>query len=174
MSVGGTLSYAGGNCPAGTTCTGSNFGMLTLPVNIIFSDALGTNTTSSPVSVTDDWLFGVPAASAGASITGEQISLSNFTVGAAVDSFTLYRLNGSSPRTLIGTGTPNGPLSQLIIDPSVSAGSYELEVTAHLNANSTGNYTADLVAAAPAPAPLASVLLLSGLGGLFTLTRRRA
>jgi hypothetical protein len=172
LAWGGSVSYTGGNCPTGTSCTGTAFGALTLPVNITFTDNLGTNSTGSSVQTTDNWTFSVPAASASATVTGDQIDLQNFSFTGTVDSFTLYAVNGNT-LTTVASGTPTNPFSSVILDASVSAGNYELQVVSTLAAGSTGSYTGVLVAAAPVPLPGAAWLLMSAVAGLGSLKRRR-
>jgi hypothetical protein len=90
-----------------------------------------------------------------------------------VDSFTLYAVVGGIPTTIIASGTILNPFNTIILDPSLLAGNYDLQMVAHLNANSTGSYTGLLVAAAPVPLPASAWLLVSVLVGFAVLARRR-
>lgn len=177
-TLAGTLSFTGAS---GTCSVGScNFGALTLPVNISFTDNLGLNNTGAPMMTTDDWLFSVPLASGGASVTGDQISLSSFTISGTVQSFALYSVGAGNVLTLVPGQTDlvsgfsgtlaNGPL---LLNPSITGGNYDLRVVSSLQAGAVGSYSGVLVAAAPVPLPVGGWLLLSGLGGLGALGRRR-
>jgi hypothetical protein len=167
-----TVSYTGGNCPAGTSCPGTSFGTLTLPVDIVFSDNLGGPFTTIQ-NVTDNWTFSIPASSASASITGDQLDLTSFASTGTVDSVTLYSVGANNSLTTIATANVLNTFHQLILDPSVTGGNYELSVVSTLNANAVGSYTGVLVAAAPVPLPPALPMLLSGLCGLGLLARGR-
>ncbi len=169
-----TVSYTGtdnGSTVSGSTTT---IGGLMGPSNIAFTDVLSQNTSSSPVTTTDDWSFSLPASIFGGTVTGDQISLANFAVAGVVDSFALYSGTASGSHTLLVTGTPTGSFSSYVLDDLTHSGNYYLEVTSTLGPSSIGSYTGTLVAAImPVPAPGTLPLLISGIAGLGLLSRRK-
>lgn len=170
----GTTSYTGGNCTT-LSCSGTSFGMLSVPTSITFTDQLGQNTGTTAVTSTDNWTFTLPAVSLGATVTGEQIDLSSFAVSGTVDSFALYSVGAGNVLNLILGGTINTPFSQIILDPLVTGGSYQLSVQSTLNPGSIGSYTGTLVAAA-VPEPESWLTLAGGLAllaGAVAVRRRR-
>jgi hypothetical protein len=167
-----SCTYAGTTGTVGTFA----FGTLTVPTSVTFSDNLGTNDTGAALVTTDNFTFAVPTSSAGASVTGDQINLNNFSVTGTLDSFTLYSVTASGAIiSTIATGTQANPFTSILLDPSVTGGLYELQIVATLASQSTGSYSGVVEVAAPAVAPLPpSVwLMASALLGLGLLSRRR-
>ena len=163
-----TQTYTGANCGA-PSCVGNNFGNLTLPANVTFSDnPLSQGTT------TDDWYFMVGPSALGTSITGDQVSFTMpINVSGTVDSFQLWTTNGLGGPLAheIASGTVTSQFSQYILDPSISNGDYALVVQSTVNPLSTGNYTGSLVAQA-VPLPASGWLLGGALGCLALLGLR--
>jgi hypothetical protein len=130
----------------------------------------------------DDWVFTISGASAN-SITST-IDLGSLQVSDL--QVRLYALGGNELPTL---GAPSGGVidswsapisgpglsgSYSVISPTtLSAGTYVLEVRGNVTGTSGGSYSGTLNLA-PVPLPAAIWLLLSGLGGLGTIARRRA
>ena len=161
-----TTYYTGGNCAAGASCSGTDFGSLGLPVNIAFYDQDITPGTTA----TDDWTFTLPAAdlAAGASVTGFQINLQNLAFSGTLESVNLF---DADTHVQLAAGTGSTQFESLTA--SLDGGNYYLEIKGAVDVGSTGSYSGVLVAS-PVPVP-ASVWLMAG--GLllcgWTLRRER-
>ncbi|MBV8144540.1 MAG: VPLPA-CTERM sorting domain-containing protein [Gammaproteobacteria bacterium] len=175
-SYANTLTYTGGNCPAGCSITGSgtgpnveNFGSLTPPTTVTFSDQ---NLTAGQ-TVIDQWEFSVPQSVFSGTVTGEQINLNNFTISGTVDTFDLYSGTPGSG-TLIAGDTVSGSFNHMILATLLAGGNYYLQVQATDGSSSSGFYAGGMVLA-PVPLPASAWLLMSALGGLALLgtSRRR-
>jgi len=175
LTITGTDAGSPINGGTGIIQGSSSIGNLMTPSNITFTDVLNA-TGASAVTTVDDWSFTVPAAVFGATVTGDELSLSSFTFsGNLVDTFTLFKGSPGSG-TVIDSGSGGLP-GQFVLGTITSAGNYYLEVTATLAANSTGSYTGTLVAAAlSAPEPASLGLMGAGMCAVFAtmLLRRRA
>jgi hypothetical protein len=143
-----------------------------------------TPITASPGSAWgfyDDFLFSVPTGVSTDSVTST-INLGNLSISNL--EVRLYSESGNSPPVL---GTPNGTVwsswsspisgpgftgSYSVLDTDLSAGTYVLEVRGNVTGSSGGSYSGTLNVA-PVPLPAALPLLLSGLGMLGGLARRR-
>jgi hypothetical protein len=159
-----------GSTPAAPINT-IELGSLSNPVNVAFSDNLGSNSSGGPILTTDNYTFMVPSTSASATISGDQVWLNNVGFSGTVDSFSLIDL---STGTTVAQETPLSPFTGLLLDPSLAAGLYELQVKATLNAGATGSYDGVLVAnASPVPLPATAWMMLCGLGAVAVLTRQR-
>jgi hypothetical protein len=127
----------------------------------------------------DDFIFSVPSSAAADSITSTinlgTLSISNLEVR-------LYSEAGNSPPVL---GTPNGTVwsswstpisggtgSYSVLNADLGAGTYVLEIRGDATGSSGGSYSGTLNVA-PVPLPAALPLLVSGLGFLGSMSRRR-
>ena len=171
-----SVSFSGTDAGSPVSGTTTNIGSLSGPSNIVFTDTLSPNTSSSSLTTTDDWSFSLPPSVFAGTVTGDQIWLKNFQISGVVDSFALYSgLVGSG--TLIATGMPTGSFSSYLLDSLTSSGNYYLQVQATLapgspSAPTLGSYTGTLLAA-PVPLPMSLPLLMSGLASLGLWSRRR-
>jgi hypothetical protein len=155
----GTLTYTGTDCtasPACATATGA-LGMLTLPVNIAFTDTFSTGETPT----TDKWSFTIPAANAAATGSGVEFGADGTT--GTITSFRLYTSLGA----LVEKGN-SGKGKEVFVIPTttLAAGSYILQILA------SGTYSGTL-SATSVPLPASAWLMMSGVAGLLVLARRR-
>jgi hypothetical protein len=175
-----------------TTGSGVNT-TLAVPGSHTFGDTLGS--LSTPVYTTgsgqtfefyDDYVF---------TITGANVNVltSSINLGSllGLDSFQvrLYSAAGNATLPVFGTpatGTlleawsvpvnlgPSTGLIALLPEYQLNPGTYVLEVRGNVSGQFGGSYSGVMnLAPAPVPLPAAAWLLLSGLGGLGALGRRR-
>lgn len=129
----------------------------------------------------DDFIFSVTGPASVDSVTSTinlgSLSVSNLEVR-------LYSEAGNSPPVL---GTPNGTVwsswstpisggltgSYSVLNTDLAAGNYVLEVRGNVTGSSGGSYSGTLNVA-PVPLPAALPLMLSGLGMVGAMARRRS
>ena len=161
----------------GTPTTGSNWGSLTPPTSVTFSDTFTTNSGTAPASILDNWTFSVPSSAfTGTTITGEQINFSNFTLSGVLDTVSIYAGTVGSA-TLLKTWAPatTGTYSGVVNYTITAAGNYYLQVAGTQAVGTVGGYSGVFVAATAVPEPANWLLVLAGFGllGLIQIRRRR-
>ncbi|MBV8341725.1 MAG: FxDxF family PEP-CTERM protein [Gammaproteobacteria bacterium] len=144
-----------------------------------------TAITGAPNQYTfyDDYLFSIPVGAASDSITST-IDLNNVYNINGLD-VRLYQYStgtngsGTSVNPVLVLGTPNGTVYEStnsggtdMLNATLAAGTYVLEVRGVVTGSSGGEYAGTLQVA-PVPLPAALPLLISGLGLLGGLVRRR-
>ncbi len=182
-----TLSYE--ETANGITGSGVGTNYLSLPVVDRYGNTLGASpgliaAAGSPgFSFYDDYVFTV-ASSVVDSVTSE-IDLGSLSIGNLEER--LYSISGNSLPVI---GTPSGfqtawttPISftagttsgmQTVLSPTtLSAGTYVLEVRGNVTGAAGGGYSG-AIDLQPVPVPAALPLMLSGLGLLGGLLRKRA
>jgi hypothetical protein len=176
-----------------TTSAGSSaFGTISAPTNpgnFTYSDSW-TAAQTTPVTGTssgffDDFVFTISPGQV--DLLTSSISLGNFLgiSGMKVELYD-YAANGSvtplETTPLPGTGYdpwsstvafPGGTSTVSVLQPvTLHAGTYVIEVKGTASGSSGGNYTGSLNLT-PVPVPATAWLMLSGIGGLGIMSRRR-
>jgi hypothetical protein len=183
------LSYTA--TASGTNGSGANT-LLAVPGSHTFGNTqtslvtpVYTTSGGSSFEFYDDYVFSIGGATA--NVLTSSINLGNFL---GLDNFQvrLYELAGNTPLPAFATpaggtliqvwSTPinyspgmTGLLS-VIPEHTLNSGTYVLEIRGNVSGISGGSY-AGVMNLAPVPLPAAAWLLLSSLGGLGALTRRK-
>jgi hypothetical protein len=181
-----SLSYE--QTASGVTGNGAGTAFTTLPVSDGYTNTLGAATGSVPGSpgftFGDYYVFTVAAATAD-SVTSE-INLGTLSIADLEERVYSVPTNATQP---VVTGTPSGfqtnwttPVSfsaggesgmLTVMDPTtLAAGTYVLEIRGDVSGSGGGTYSG-VLNLNPVPLPAALPLILSGLGLIGGLVRRR-
>jgi hypothetical protein len=185
-----TLSYTATS--SGTSGPGTNT-LLAVPGSHTFGNSQGSLTT--PVYTTgggqsfefyDDYVFSISGANA--NVLSSSINLGNF-LGLENFQVRLYELAGNTPLPQFGaplggtlleswsTSINFSPgvsgIVNVIPEHALGAGSYVLEVRGNVSGLAGGSYTGQMNLVPAVPLPAAVWFLVSGLGGLGALVRRK-
>ncbi len=176
-----------------TTSAGSSpFGTISAPANpgnYTYSDSWSAPQTTSVTGTTsgffDDFVFTINPGQV--DLLTSSISLGNFLgiSGMKVELYDYAANGGVTPletTPVAGTGYdawsstvafPGGTSTVSLLQPvTLNAGTYVIEVKGTANGTSGGNYTGSLNLT-PVPVPATAWLMLSGIGGLGIMSRRR-
>ncbi len=172
--------------PSGPATGSGTVNVFTGTESAFYGDTFSAPTTpitASPGSAWgfyDDFIFSVSGPASADSVTST-ISLGNLSINNL--EVRLYSESGNSPPVL---GTPNGVLwsswstplsggltgSVNVLDANLATGNYVLEVRGNVTGSSGGSYSGTLNVS-PVPLPAALPLMLSGLGAMGAMARRR-
>lgn len=141
---------------------------------------LGPPEPALPLAVGDAGVFGASEAP-GAFVADYTFKLTSpSTVGAAAVSVEVpstFSIGGLTLQLFDNStgNTPVGPVGNNLVFPSLAAGTYILQVTGSALGLLGGTFAGAVNVSAPAPVPVpaAAWLLLSGLGGLGLMARRK-
>jgi hypothetical protein len=141
----------------------------------IFGDTFAAN--NSGASFADRFTFAAPTAQAGSPGTTVNAVVSSIigspNSGLGITGLSLYNATGNTLVTS-GTALTSGVVDVWTLNSSgLAAGDYYLQVSGKLNSNASAAFGGALSLTTPVPEPETYGLMLSGLGVLGFLARRR-